>query len=178
MGVFSFAHTGRERLELGLPALLSVLSKLRWLPSAFPATFAPVDETLLAIVEWSDVFLICACCATNPASAARHPLGALPRLAHHPIVRLTPHLSYPTRHLTPFPRHLDASSTPTTDHRHRPTTNDHRPLPLVLAGIWTGSTVWTKRADYSCYIHSQLPANPVCKLTARHLMYGVVRGSL
>lgn len=99
MGVFSFAHTGRERLELGLPALLSVLSKLRWLPSAFPATFAPVDETLLAIVEWSDVFLIC---------------------------------------------------------------------------IWTGSTVWTKRADYSCYIHSQLPANPVCKLTARHLMYGVV----
>ncbi|KAL1529295.1 hypothetical protein AB1Y20_000249 [Prymnesium parvum] len=56
MLAFSFAHTGRARAAMAIPALTSTASKLRWL--AFVPPVVPVDQTLLALVEWADTFLV------------------------------------------------------------------------------------------------------------------------
>ena len=60
MIVFSFGHTGRARVAMALPTLLSLASKVRWLYAvpSIALTYAPADLTPLAIVEWTDVFII------------------------------------------------------------------------------------------------------------------------
>jgi len=54
-------HGRWQKLTLAIPALFSIALKVRWLPHGLDVVDplrAPMDQTILAAFEWSDVFLI------------------------------------------------------------------------------------------------------------------------